>query len=374
VAWLCLFSAGCDNNLTSPTCHSTPQRVVEEISSGRYRGVTLAREAETLYALWSRPEGSFIRALSNSGDPAGAVIRWGPSCPGGMDALDGSPLVVACATSGSSAQAKAGRLLVFRLNHGERESRSYAVATLDGHGEGVSIAQYQSSYVVAWHTASEGRGEAWRSVLTPDLQTATPPVRLSSARVSAGPPEVFAHNGDLFVTWAESWLRSGRNAGHVVVQRNEEMPQTVANTRFGFPRPQLLNDSEGLIVAFRDQRRPYPQAGLYLGRINNQLRPLGDPRRSGRADGRGSPSIQRCGETLFTASPRTWAEDHIIGIGLLTPEFRPITPERQVYEDEHRFNDVTAICEGDDLLVLAAEEWTVEHPTARLITVKIGWN
>jgi hypothetical protein len=61
-----------------------------------------------------------------------------------------------------------------------------------------------------------------------------------------------------------------------------------------------------------------------------------------------------------------------IGIGGFNQDLQRVVAQSQVYEAERRFNDVAALCLDGRLLLLAAEEWTAEHPTARLITLRLS--
>ena len=373
LCWFLMLSlSGCDTSSTLPVCDAVSRQVVERISSGRFRGLSLAREGDDLYALWSRPEGSFLRPLAPNGAPRGRALRWGPACPGGMDALSGSPLVVACATAGAPNQAKPGRLLLFQLRGGERQGAGLTVTSLEGFGEGVQLARADERIIIAWHDSSQGGAEAWRSETDSDLRQVSAPEQISSPRVSAGPPHIYIDGDVPLLIWAETWLRNGRNVGQIVLQRGDDVPQRVSEASFGFPRPQVTRDRAGLVVGFRDVQRPLRQAGLYLQRLDERLRPVGLPRRTGRADGRGAPILRTCGDTLFTAAPRSRTDAMSIGIGGFNQDLQRVVAQSQVYEAERRFNDVAALCLDGRLLLLAAEEWTAEHPTARLITLRLS--
>ncbi len=124
-------------------------------------------------------------------------------------------------------------------------------------------------------------------------------------------------------------------------------------------------------VGFRDIRPPFRKSGLYLQRLGQRLRTVGEARRAGRANGRGRPCLQSCAGNLFGASPRTWSRDFIIGVNLFDPQFQQRIRERQVYEFGHRFNDVVTACTGEGLVLLVAEERTMETPHPRLATVTL---
>ncbi len=367
-----LAVSGCDSRGDGTMCELSSQQRLENLERGRYSGLALLQTQSGLFALWSRPDGTYVRALDPNGVPSAPRRRIGSTCEGGLDAaMSDGGVALACMIAPQPAQAKPGGLFVLSLSHEMQIIRRIRVADVGLHANGVTIDHHADGWIVAWNDGHVGGPRVWRADLGAELQANAEPQMLSSPRVSAGMPHLYVDAGRALISWAETWQRRGGVGGHVVVDDGQQLPQEVAETRFAFPTPSVSRDQGGLFVGFRDIRPPFRKSGLYLQRLGQRLRTVGEARRAGRANGRGRPCLQSCAGNLFGASPRTWSRDFIIGVNLFDPQFQQRIRERQVYEFGHRFNDVVTACTGEGLVLLVAEERTMETPHPRLATVTL---
>lgn len=366
------YVSGCDVVENDAGCRLSPQLRLESLDRGRYTGLELVETAQSTVAIWSRPDGTFARRLAPSGAPTAAAQRVGATCDGGLAAAaSGDSILLTCLTGPQPEQGKSGQLLALRLDRDLEVLERAALRPLEGAAAGVDVEALNNGWVLVWNDGGVGGARIWRGELNAALDFVAPPTMVSSGRVHSGAPHLLVHGEEALVTWTETWTQAGVTRGQVVVHNGRQLPRQAAETRFEFPLPSLGQDEDGLFVAFRDIRPPYRKSGLYLQRLDARLRPVGEAKRAGRANGRGRPCLRSCAGNLFGASPRTWSRDYIIGVNLFDGQFEQRIRERQVYEFGHRFNDVATACSGDDLLLLVAEERTLTHQQARLATVTL---
>jgi hypothetical protein len=167
--WLALVlgSLGCDRERD---CAFGAEHEVVTTSAKVIDAIALVPAARGALVLHSEPSGLFARMLASDGRVAGAPVRLGDRCAGGLDAL-GEPgeITVACLVRpyggriGASPPLALGVRLYVLSVQGERvtspSSRNFFPVGSSSEGVALARADGGSAVWIAWH---EGTAEAQR--------------------------------------------------------------------------------------------------------------------------------------------------------------------------------------------------------------------
>lgn len=337
-------------------------------------------------ALWSAPAGLRLQRLGSRGAPEGAAAHLGPRCEGGLaaHATDGG-LVVACARRPRLDKGDPGAVLVLEVVDDEVVARR-RLAGLGRDSRGIELAREGEDWVVLWHDGSPERWTVWRARV-PHLRggrlrsghgaSDTPqvdPEPLSTPHLAASSPALVTYAGEAITIWAETWMEAGFPRGHVLATRGRSpSPTLVADVDHEDPAPSVAADERGLVVLFRDLRRPSPRASLFAQRLGDDLRPRGRPARVTRADAERGARGVACLGGLVAVVPRTWDNDTLIGLDLLDLDLKKRVAEQQIYEWAARFTRADAACVDGTLITLVGERASGLSPEARLHTMELRW-
>ncbi len=299
-------------------------------------------------------DGLYARTVDEAGDPQGPATRIAMTCDAGFDVVASpadAPWFIACGRRADLAKDDDGAVFLFSLDDALAVTSRSELGTLGRDGGGVSVVRDANGPVVGWRDGTPG---AWVAKIA---RPGEPPEALSAPHMSAGAPHLIVDDGDVVAVWSEMWIEAGQPAGHIVAKRAHRTRE-VSEIHFARSTPRIFHDSQTLVVAFRDARGGRP--GLYVVRLGHDLGVIGEPRRVGRADGPGAPTLVTCGEDwTYSVAPRTWGKsDVLVGINALDAALRLHAPERQVYQWAAQFPLAHASCVADNpdrVLVLFTE-------------------
>jgi len=348
-----LFACGGEADLE---CHFGDGELVARSGGRRYDQVRLVPREDRGVALWSADDGTWARPLG------GDARRLGLRCDGGLDAWH-EPLVVACATRPRPALDQPARVTLWRLDDSLEITARRTFEAGGRDSRGLVLAPDGDGWRVVWHSGRPGAWEVW-SVRAGFDEAPLEPRLLSDPSVAAGPPALASSDGDLWLTWAETWLDAGYPAGRVVVWRGAGAPQEVATVDHDDPSPTLILDDDTRVLLFRDFRRPYRRPSLFAQRLDERGAPVGRARRVARANARGRPRGLRCAERVVTVTPRSWDQDVLVGVNVLDEELGKLVREQQVYEWSAHFDVADAACvDGAVQLLVGARADSAEATT-----------
>jgi hypothetical protein len=120
----------------------------------------------------------------------------------------------------------------------------------------------------------------------------------------------------------------------------------------------LMRDRDGLVLTFRDKPPRERKAELYAVRLDEGFAPVGTPRKLGRANSVGAPSLHACGARRFAVTPREYGGERYIAVRAVSAAFESLTGGHQFYESNHDFVSAEAVCAGPNLLLVSGEQRT----------------
>lgn len=353
-------------------CHFGGGGLVVSHAHRRFDDLGLDAVGDQGVAYWSDPTGLFLRPLTDEGEGEGAARRLGPPCPGGIaSATRSDTLWLACLRHGRSAQDKAGHVVLLEMSvDGDIRART-TFGQVGPESRGVSVAIGDDGPVVAWHDGSPMAWVVWRTLV--DGEQEFEPRMLSSERTAAGAPFVLESEGRVLTVWPELWSGPDGVTGQLVLHGRTPVPRQVMEVDFARPTPRLAQDEHGLILAFRDRRRPFRKTGLFMQRLSSELMPIGDARRVGRANSDGPPTVVPTAGQVWAIAPRTWGRSEIlVGVNVMGADLDALAHEQQVYEYGANFTAGAALWRGDHLLVATAERGTSTRREARIRTITLA--
>ena len=342
-----MLGLACGARSTTSRCHFQSETSIAELGREGADFVAVARVGDGGIALWSGASGLFARPIDNRGVPTGDAARILSRCEGGLDAAEyGERILVACQHGGDEHSVE-----LLSLTTALRTRQLAHWPTETDAGRGISVAASPEVIAVFWSNGIRGHEKIW--VGRVQGSNVVPPDTLVTTLESAIEPDALFHAGALTVTWAEMHAEgSAQHSGNVVLYDGHGAPTVVSPVHCVSPSPQLVADSLGLIVSFRDVRAPDPRAGLFLVRDKNHEAPA----RVARANAIGAQSMSRCTRGLFAAAPRTFRDDALVGVSRISPGLERIGGEVQIYQTQSDLALVDTACAPDGLLALFADE------------------
>lgn len=353
-------------------CELGDERVLDHIAAGTFGGVDLEPVEGGAVVAWSTQAGAFVLRVDVDGAPRAEPTRLGDSCDGGVAVAAGQrgdEIVVACLRRPYGPANKPGHVMLATLDAELGLTRRQKIGRAGTDSWGVDVLVGDDGPVIAWRDAGMDGARVWRTELRGGVDPGA--VVASSPTVSAGPPRLMRDGAHVLAVWAETWSEGAAASGQVVLQVDRAAPRQIAEVVFQEPTPTVARDPTGLVVAFRDERRPHRRAGLYAVRLDDRYATVGEPVRVGRANGRGGPHAFGCMQSLVTAVPRSWSNDELVALNVLDGDLVHRVRERHMYEFGHSFTRTAAACVGPGPLVAVAEEGHSAAPEARLRVVPL---
>ncbi len=321
------------------------------------------------YLAWSERSGLFGVALGPDGTATEERQRLGPACAGGLDVLaHGESTLIACGIAGDVERDERGAVVVY-----ERAAAG-TVRVLDrrsgvGEGHGVALAGHGDEVIVGWQDATGASSSAWL------VEVASPaePIRLSRGGFRASAPALaYDAEGHRLVAWGELWNdEHGDAEGRMVLQVAHRGPIAVGTLAYELPRPVLVEDGTGAILAFRDRRPARTRPALQLARIAADTRELlvssGAP-----ANAAGGGIAVPCQGAVMVVAPRTHSRtERLVSVRRHGQDLAGLGPEQQIYEHAATFEWADALCLGDRFMVVFGSRASPDHPigTVRSVTV-----
>jgi hypothetical protein len=313
------------------------------------RTVSLAGRA---VALFSDPRGVHAQRLDVSGAPSGPAPRILPPCDGGLDAVGGEALQLACVRRAGEESSESVSLYALDARLGVRSVSAFGRA--GRMSRGIALVRAGGQLALAWHDAAVSGARIW--YFEPGRMAA--PRQLSDERWEASAPSLIWNGRRTFAAWAETRYDGERPQSRILVSApaaSQAPPHVLLESRDPAPSPRLVALPEGMMVSFRDKRESRRKTGLYLARLSADGRLVGSVVRAGRADGVASPVLEPCLGGVVSATPRTFAGDYFVGVLRADAELRRLSAEQQFYEDSREFDRVAVHCAEDSALLLIAE-------------------
>lgn len=358
-------------------------------------GVAVARFRAGVLLAWSDSLGLYARPLDAWGKPAAPTVRLAERCDGGIAlASSAAGLALACSRRAVPRDVdQPGSAGVYRVAHEGPSLVATELATFSPAGslsEGISLAWVDAPgsgdppvLALAWHDGSPDVQRIW---LVSDVAGETPAQSVSTQASVAHAPMLAARGRRLALTWGERvtqgdsiesaamlWtgearLDAARGKATAVAYGGEPRASWVE------PLPQLAFLGDELVIGYRAPGQHGKKAGLQLAHVRGEVGAHGvmaepsapEPKRVGRADGVGSPSLTACMGGLVAATPRSYSGDYFIGINWLSGALEHPRREQQFYEDAHAFTQTAGVCLGDHALLALAELPPLDQPKAQL--------
>jgi hypothetical protein len=334
-ALLVACALGCEARARTRCSLGEATRLVQS-GSARFDAIALAAQGSRALAGWSEASGSWLRWLDARDASSHAL---GARCEGGLAlALAEDALWVACLAPRYGAEA--GTVSLARLDPRTLEpSARGTLAEVGREARGLALALSEQQLFVAWSDGEVGK----------------PGVRLAALPRAA--------------IWTESDLTPGKLRHRLMLQRGSAAPIKLIDVGGDSPSPVLAHDQQGVIVAFRSQKRGTARAELYLGRLDAEGHGFAAPPRSiGRANGEGGPSLALCDETRAALVPIDHASELYIAFHPLSSELVSGEENHQYYESGRELTLSASACVGGYPRALIAERTDAARPSARLLT------
>jgi hypothetical protein len=365
-ALLVACALGCEARARTRCSLGEATRLVQS-GSARFDAIALAAQGSRALAGWSEASGSWLRWLDARDASSHAL---GARCEGGLAlALAEDALWVACLAPRYGAEA--GTVSLARLDPRTLEpSARGTLAEVGREARGLALALSEQQLFVAWSDGEVGKpGVRLAALPRAALAPGVAPRALSAPEANGREPSLLVHAGVLWAIWTESDLTPGKLRHRLMLQRGSAAPIKLIDVGGDSPSPVLAHDQQGVIVAFRSQKRGTARAELYLGRLDAEGHGFTAPPRSiGRANGEGGPSLALCDETRAALVPIDHASELYIAFHPLSSALVSGEENHQYYESGRELTLSASACVGGYPRALIAERTDAARPSARLLT------
>jgi len=338
-----------------------------------------AVKKEKPLAFWSDADGLYGRMLDKNGKAFDRALRIDSRCRGGIDAVaDEKTIYLACLRHSSSAdqgqqtdvaidQSKdLIELYVLDKNLRVRSKRKIGEAGVLS--KGVSLAVNQNGVRVVWHDNNGSGQSVWLAEIK-DGQV-TPPRVISRNKGLAGAPSILRDSKENRIVWAETWVEGEELQGEILLSDGKGAPYSLVDVHYHAAVPQLVQLAGETILGFRDQRDLSEPPGIYVARLGDDNRVVGEIVRIARADTVEPPSLSTCFNGVVSAAPRTYGHDRMVGVNWFDASLSKLGGEQQFCEDTREFSLAASICIDSRALILIAERGssTQEYTSIRSAT------
>jgi len=315
-------------------------------------------------ALWSDGDGLYGRMLEKDGKAYGKAHRIDSRCRGGIDAsIDKAMVYLACLRLSSSTgevqesevdiEQLNGSIVLYILDENLSVLSKQKVGEAGALSEGVSLAVNPHGVRIVWHD-NNGLGQ---SVWLAEIEggKVAPPRVISRNKGLPGAPFILQDGEETQIVWAETWVEGEVLRGEIVLSDGRSAPYSLIDVHYHAPVPQLVQLASETILGFRDQRKVDEPPGIYVARLGNDNRIVGELVRIARADTVESPSLSACFDGVVSAAPRTYGHDRMVGVNWFDASLSKLGGEQQFCEDTREFSLATSLCIDSRALILIAE-------------------
>lgn len=308
----------------------------------------VARGDDALDAVWSDRSGLYVQPIDGNGVMRGAVRRIGARCDAGVDAIASDrALLVACGERADDARARAGRVVVWRVE-GESAEAIGASGPVGPDSEGVAIAQLGEAIWVGWQDARASSSSAQIARLGSDVTE-----RLSRRGLRASRPALGVQGDALVATWAETGLDArGDAVGVIMLRVGARAARELTAVAHEQPLPTLAIDERGIVVTLRDRRPARTRPRVVLVSAGDETREeLGV-----HANAQGAAVATPCAGDLVVVAPRSHSRtDSLVSVRRHARTLEGLGAETQIYENGAEYEWADAACAGDRVVVLVGE-------------------
>jgi hypothetical protein len=340
---------------------------VAHTGAARLDVIALTGRGTQALAGWSDASGSWLRWLDGQDTTTHAL---GTRCEGGLGlALEADALWVACLAPRRGEQA--GSVSLERLDPRTLEPTARGtLAQVGREARGLALALSDQLLYVAWADGEVGRpGVMLLELPRSALAAGAAPRALSSPDANGREPSLLVHAGVPWAVWTESDLTPGKERHRLMLQRGSAPPLKLVDVGGATPSPVLAQDAEGILVAFRSQKRGTARAELYVGRLDPAGHGFKAPPRSiGRANGEGGPSLALCAKTRAAVVPIDHAGELFVAFHPLSRALLGTEENHQYYESGRELTLSASACVDGYPRALIAERTEAARPAARLLT------
>ncbi len=339
----------------------------------------VAPEGEKPIAFWSDASGLFGRLLDRDGKAFGRAFRIDSRCRGGLDAVvDKATIYLACLRRSNPAgdahqsdvdsEQPNGFVALYAFDRNLEVESNRRVGEAGALSRGVSVAVNRHGVRVVWHDGSR-LGQSVRFTEIKDGQV-MPPRVISRNKGLAGAPFILRDSEEDKIVWAETWVEGEDLEGEIMLSDGKSAPYSLVDVHYHAAVPQLVQLSGETVLGFRDQRKPSDPPGIYVARLGDDDRIVGELVRIARADTEEPPSLSACFEGVVAAAPRTYGHDRMVGVNWFDASLSKLGGEQQFCEDTREFSLASSICIDSRALILIAERGssTQEYTSIRSAT------
>ncbi|MDB4976543.1 MAG: hypothetical protein JWN48_4884 [Myxococcaceae bacterium] len=275
-------------------------------------------------------------------------------------------MYVACSRTLVDPENADTEVVLYRLDSALQANVLASVGRAGRDGHGVALSATQSAIYVAFHDGSIGEHAI---VLATVENDAVRTLRLSHVGQVASEPALLAEGGHVYVTYSELELtRDGAPASTVWLSRDGEPARLIARTATYSPTPKLTRDAASLVLSYRDRHRG-TRSELYVVRLDDHGKRVGEPRGVGRANTDGEPSVFGCGELTTALLPREYGGERFVGINALDRELSSVGAGHQLYATGREFVQASGTCLGNGWLLFAADRAAPGKPGSEAVSM-----
>lgn len=340
--------------------------------------VVAVRDKKSI-AFWSDADGLYSRTLNKNGKVVGRALRIDSRCRGGIAAVaDNAMVYLACLRHSDSAgearqldvdsEHPSGFIAFYILDENLEIKSNLTVGEAGALSKGVSLAVNRKGACVVWHDGTPSVQSVWLAEIKGGSVT-TPRV-ISRNKGLAGAPSVLRVGEKNKVVWAETWVEGEDLEGEIMLSDGMSAPYSLIAVHYHAAVPQLVQLGTETVLAFRDQRKPSEPPGIYVVRLGDDDRIVGELVRIARADTEESPSFSACFDGVVSAAPRTYGHDRMVGVNWFDASLSKLGGEQQFCEDTREFSLAASVCVDSRALILIAERGssTQEYTSIRSAT------
>jgi hypothetical protein len=324
----------------------------------------VAVEGEKPIAFWSDAGGLYGRMLDRDGKGFGRALRIDSRCRGGLDAVaDKATVYLACLRrsnpTGEARQPEVDRgqpsgfIALYILDENLEVQSNRKVGEAGALSKGVSLTVNRHGVRVVWHDGTLSGQSVWLAEINGGRLA--PPRVISRNKGLAGAPSILRDSEENKIVWAETWVEGEDLEGEIMLSDGKSAPYSLVDVHYHAAVPQLVRLGGETILGFRDQRKPSEPPGIYVARLGDDNRIVGELVRIARADTEEPPSLSACFKGVVSATPRTYGHDRMVGVNWFDASLSKLGGEQQFCEDTREFSLATSLCIDSRALILIAE-------------------
>lgn len=390
VVCLCLGTLGCREKRIQQGCRMTNEFVQYK---GRRVPSSVALEKlpnhEALVA-WSVDTGTFYITIGSLGKGRGSPIRVGlrsdlPETVETKDLetnpktfwaverhrsiaavdlatsiLDNGDIVLAALekTSGSVA---GGAYLIVIDNDKPTQHRVISLGPAGLYAGRISVSGFLGGALVVWHEGSLQSSNLRMVHVDIKNDTLIAEATLLDDYPINGPSVAALPGGDALLVWSKiisesSVFETEIMAAAVLSDLKLGKRHRIAQLNYMDPDPFLVARENQFTVSYRDDADEDNKAEFYIAHLNKNGSSLGPGTRISRSDGFEGPSIASTKDGLVSSTIRSFERSLLVGVNRFSTKGVKKGGEYQVYADKSNFTRVDLAVDGNDILLVYAEE------------------